>query len=629
MNMKQLRLFLAFMLAGFSALSQVQDVNGFGFSYNMLETKQVFNLPNRHDTLLSSKYRSTLKPGSTFWNDSTNKRWVFYNNSWHIDSTASSSGSGDTTNLSHRVDTLSTSLVAALGTKISNYLGVSFLGIGSHAARPVSGTGLYYDTDSTSLFLVNGSSYTNLFPAIIIQVLGLGGPGDTTLAKVIGGNLYFAAIRDSAGLCVKHIVNPNGSWTFYSTCMLNYGGAPGWMVGPFVSRPAASTVPAGLEYTASDSGRIYLDTGSGGTAGWKLLTSGSGSGISYFTKTGNYVYPNNLIDSVGIGTTTPTANFSVVGKSDQTQTDTTNTAGTRVANSLIVRLNGNPGTSSVNYAWNLQFASLGSMVHGKFNAVNINYDNAPGFLGTLNTANGIEFNPGNIGRVGTFTGLQLNDGNGTTGYNGIYSAIAAGTGKLFINHNGTAPSFFGGSIGINTATPDASAWLDIVSTTKGILIPRMTTTQRNAISSPATGDLVFNLDSAGTGRALQYWTGSLWIAQGGTVSGGGTSTTDSIQVITSGTTATINNGVNVVWVDPSSTLASLAITLPAIPHASKFITFYWGGTMTSGNVVTSISFVGNTGQAIINASLPSSILAGDFSISFKFRSSNSKWSRGQ
>jgi len=44
------------------------------------------------------------------------------------------------------------------------------------------------------------------------------------------------------------------------------------------------------------------------------------------------------------------------------------------------------------------------------------------------------------------------------------------------------------------ATHDASAVLDVTSTTKGLLIPRMTATQLAAISSPATGLLVYQTD---------------------------------------------------------------------------------------------------------------------------------------
>lgn len=47
-------------------------------------------------------------------------------------------------------------------------------------------------------------------------------------------------------------------------------------------------------------------------------------------------------------------------------------------------------------------------------------------------------------------------------------------------------------VGINTTTPDPSSALDITSTTKGMLAPRMTTVQRNAIVSPADGLLVYD-----------------------------------------------------------------------------------------------------------------------------------------
>jgi len=57
---------------------------------------------------------------------------------------------------------------------------------------------------------------------------------------------------------------------------------------------------------------------------------------------------------------------------------------------------------------------------------------------------------------------------------------------LFINNKSMA------QVGIGTTNPDASSMLDIQSTSKGILIPRMTTTQRTAISNPATGLMVFD-----------------------------------------------------------------------------------------------------------------------------------------
>jgi trimeric autotransporter adhesin len=54
------------------------------------------------------------------------------------------------------------------------------------------------------------------------------------------------------------------------------------------------------------------------------------------------------------------------------------------------------------------------------------------------------------------------------------------------------------NIGINDngSMPDNSAMLDVHSTTKGLLVPRMTALQRTAISSPATGLMVYQTDAA-------------------------------------------------------------------------------------------------------------------------------------
>ncbi|PKF75705.1 hypothetical protein [Chryseobacterium sp. PMSZPI] len=49
-------------------------------------------------------------------------------------------------------------------------------------------------------------------------------------------------------------------------------------------------------------------------------------------------------------------------------------------------------------------------------------------------------------------------------------------------------------VGINTPTPDGSAALDIYSQNKGLLIPRLTTTKRDAISNPAHSLIIYDTD---------------------------------------------------------------------------------------------------------------------------------------
>ncbi len=62
-------------------------------------------------------------------------------------------------------------------------------------------------------------------------------------------------------------------------------------------------------------------------------------------------------------------------------------------------------------------------------------------------------------------------------------------------------------VGIGTTTPAASAQLDVSSTTKGFLPPRMTTEQRNAISNPAAGLVIFNT----TTNSLEIRNNSAWV----------------------------------------------------------------------------------------------------------------------
>jgi hypothetical protein len=65
--------------------------------------------------------------------------------------------------------------------------------------------------------------------------------------------------------------------------------------------------------------------------------------------------------------------------------------------------------------------------------------------------------------------------------------------------------------GIGTTTPDASAALDITSTTTGLLIPRMTAAQRDAITSPAQGLIIFCIDCAAGEGELQIKLTSSWV----------------------------------------------------------------------------------------------------------------------
>lgn len=102
-----------------------------------------------------------------------------------------------------------------------------------------------------------------------------------------------------------------------------------------------------------------------------------------------------------------------------------------------------------------------------------------------------------------------------------------------------------GQTGIGTSTPNASAKLEIAATDKGLLIPRLTLTQRGSITSPANGLLIYqtdgvvgfyvntgttaspvwtriNMDWTRTGNDIAYTAGN--ISTTGTITGGNSST---------------------------------------------------------------------------------------------------------
>ena len=108
----------------------------------------------------------------------------------------------------------------------------------------------------------------------------------------------------------------------------------------------------------------------------------------------------------------------------------------------------------------------------------------------------------------------------TGGGGGAASAVdlRAGDGYTYLTSTTSTPVLFGtnttermridssGNVGIGTSSPASSAILDAQSTTKGVRMPNMTTTQKNAISSPVAGLMVFDTTLA----KLCVYSGSAW-----------------------------------------------------------------------------------------------------------------------
>ena len=71
-------------------------------------------------------------------------------------------------------------------------------------------------------------------------------------------------------------------------------------------------------------------------------------------------------------------------------------------------------------------------------------------------------------------------------------------------------------VGINTPVIDASAALEITSTEGGILIPRMTETERDEIIAAADGLMIYQTDAT---AGFYYYNGTAWTALAGAGSG--------------------------------------------------------------------------------------------------------------
>jgi hypothetical protein len=96
------------------------------------------------------------------------------------------------------------------------------------------------------------------------------------------------------------------------------------------------------------------------------------------------------------------------------------------------------------------------------------------------------------GSTGSYLGFNPSSSvNGAT----IYVNWTTGSGYLSFGVGNASPKMTildTGQVGIGTSSPNTVSILDLTSTTKGLLLPRMTTVQRDAISGPPSGLVIYN-----------------------------------------------------------------------------------------------------------------------------------------
>ena len=144
-------------------------------------------------------------------------------------------------------------------------------------------------------------------------------------------------------------------------------------------------------------------------------------------------------------------------------------------------------------------------------------------------------------------------------------------------------------IGIETNTLNASAALDVSSTTKGILIPIMSTTQRNAISTLAAGLLVYDTDFS----QIWVYNGTSWMpSAGATKFVNGATTTDAVYTTGNGgidSAAPSSSLLSVTCVQSGSWNNPATWSTNSVPTSADDVSIGMGFTVTLSGTTTANS----------------------------------------
>ena len=190
-------------------------------------------------------------------------------------------------------------------------------------------------------------------------------------------------------------------------------------------------------------------------------------------------------------------------------------------------------------------------------------------------------------------------------------------------------------IGLGTTSPDLSAQLDVSSTTKGFLIPRMTNSQKAVIPLPATGLQIWCTDCGFNKGQLQFYNGTAWIVYPIALGSTNIRLAPRTIVATPG-----NSQASVSFAEPSGsfvytsyTVTSSPVTLPVNGTSSPIIvpnlangtpyTFTVVATSAAVNSAPSAASSAVTPFAFIVPNAPTNVLASGYGVvSFTAPASN-------
>jgi hypothetical protein len=160
------------------------------------------------------------------------------------------------------------------------------------------------------------------------------------------------------------------------------------------------------------------------------------------------------------------------------------------------------------------------------------------------------------------------------------------------------------SVSIGSTSPSVTSLLNLTSTTKGFLQPRMTTTQRNAISAPAEGLRIYNT----TTKKENFYNGTIWVeiqndAVNGTLNKIAKFTPDGTHV---GDSAISDDGYSVLIQEPTFITGTSATDSPLgteLLTSSNWTSTGWTGNFAAGftNDTSNTLVLSNTIAASVNS----------------------------
>jgi hypothetical protein len=205
-------------------------------------------------------------------------------------------------------------------------------------------------------------------------------------------------------------------------------------------------------------------------------------------------------------------------------------------------------------------------------------------------------------------------GTGVTQDNGLGVSISSmaltPANMLDVNGNAAFGSYAGtsapangiiipGQLGIGTSTPDASASLDVYSTSGGLLIPQLTSVQITTLTAlpPATGLMIVN----STTGCMEYWSGSAWQniscpCSLGTPNQPSGNTSPTISTAYTYTTATVAGATSYFWsvsttngtITSGQGSTSATITFSGTPATMNICVYAINGFCTSATACLSV-----------------------------------------